>query len=141
MRRFALDASVAIKWVVEEVHTEAAVRLAESGPSWVVPDLFHAEVGNVLWKKVRRDEIRERDALKALELLLSLGMTTRETRALLPYALRIALQFQCTVYDAIYLSVAVDETCPLVTADQKLFHTLSQTPLARHLLWLEDAVS
>ena len=72
MRRLVLDASVAIKWVVQEIYTEAAVRLAESGPSWVIPDLFHAKVGNVLRKKVRRDEIRERDALKALDLFLSL---------------------------------------------------------------------
>lgn len=141
MRRLALDASVAIKWVVQEVYTEAAVRLAESGYSWVIPDLFHAEIGNVLWKKVRRDEITERDALKALDLLLSLEMTVRETRALLPYALRIALQFHCTVYDAVYLSVAVGENCPLVTADQRLYHTFSQTPLGRHLLWVEDDIS
>jgi predicted nucleic acid-binding protein len=141
MRRLALDASVAIKWVVQEVYTEAAVRLAESGPSWVIPDLFHAEVGNVLWKKVRRKELNEREAMKALDLLLSLEMNVRETRILLPYALRIALQSHCTVYDAVYLSVAVDENCPLVTADRRLFSSLSKTPLGRHLLWVEEAAS
>ena len=139
MRRLVLDASVAIKWVVQEIYTEAAVRLAESDPAWVIPDLFHAEVGNVLWKKVRREELNERDAVKALALLLSLEMNVRESRALLPYALRIALQFQCTVYDSVYLLVAVDEDCPLVTADKKLFDTLSKIPLGRHLLWVEDA--
>jgi predicted nucleic acid-binding protein len=134
MRRLVLDASVAIKWVVQEIYTEAAVRLAESEPSWVIPDLFHAEVGNVPWKKARRGEMNEQDAVKALALLLSLEMNVRESRALLTYALPIALQFHCTVYDALYLSVAVDENCPLVTADQTLFSVFSKTPLERHLL-------
>jgi predicted nucleic acid-binding protein len=98
-------------------------------------------VGNVLWKKVRRGEMTERDALKALDLLLSLKMNVRETRTLLPHALGLALQYHCTVYDAIYLSVAVDEKCPLVTADQRLFLSLSKTDLERHLLWVEDAAA
>jgi predicted nucleic acid-binding protein len=139
MRRLALDASVAIKWVVQEIYTEAAVRLAESGPSWVIPDLFYAEVGNVLWKKVRRGEMNERHALNALDLLLSAEMNVRESHVLLPYALPIALHFHCTIYDALYLSVAVDENCPLVTADKRLFLAFSQTPLGEHLVWVEEA--
>ncbi|MEH2024315.1 type II toxin-antitoxin system VapC family toxin [Nostoc sp.] len=54
MRRYVLDASVAIKWFVLEVHSDKARRLLTSNYTFLVPDFFFAEVANVLWKRVRR---------------------------------------------------------------------------------------
>ncbi len=48
------------------------------------------------------------------------------------------LKFQCTVYDGLYLSVAIDEGCPLLTADRKFYNLFSSTMLDEYLLWIED---
>ena len=55
-----VDASVVIKWHVAEVHSDAALRLlGDDVPALHVPDLVFPEVGNILWKKVRRGDLTE----------------------------------------------------------------------------------
>ena len=53
-------------------------------------------------------------------------------------ALEIAMQMGRTVYNSLYLALAVAEGCPLVTADERLFNSLQGTPLAAHVLWVDD---
>jgi hypothetical protein len=47
-----IDASIAIKWVIEEEGTKEALALRSRALS--APDLLIAECANILWKKVRR---------------------------------------------------------------------------------------
>lgn len=51
MTRYVVDASVAIKWFLPEVHSEPASRLLREERYLLVPDLIWAEFGNVLGKK------------------------------------------------------------------------------------------
>lgn len=140
MRRLVLDACVAVKWYVEEEYSALAFHLAASGPEWVVPDLFFPEVGNVLWKKVARDEMDEVDAREAMTSLLSIEIRVREAKLLILHALEFALHFRCTVYDGLCLAAAIDEDCLLVTADRKFYRNFSETALGNHLLLIEDAL-
>ena len=140
MNRFVLDASVATKWYVDEEHSTIALQLAATEPAWVVPDLFFAEVGNVLWKKVRCGEMEDVDAKEAVSLLYRLEFKVYEARSLIDSALKLALHFQCTVYDGLYLSAAIIEDCPFVTADRKFYRTFSEDVLRKNILWIEDAV-
>ena len=58
-----VDASVVIKWHVAEIHADAALRLLEDdAPALHVPDLMFPEVGNILWKKIRRGDLAEEQA-------------------------------------------------------------------------------
>lgn len=138
MKRLVLDASVAAKWYLEEQYSDLAYQIVAREPELVVPDLFFTEMGNIFWKKVRKGEIDEADAREAITGLLSFGFKQREIRSLTPYALELALEFQCTVYDGLYLAVAIDENCPLITADRKFYRIFSKTALGEHLLWIED---
>jgi len=54
--RYVVDASVGIKWFVPEIHSDAARRLLTEDSILLVPDLFFPEIGNILWKRVRRGE-------------------------------------------------------------------------------------
>ncbi len=57
MSKFVVDANVAIKWVLPEIHTQAALRLLQDESNiLLVPDFFFSEVSNILWKQVRRGE-------------------------------------------------------------------------------------
>jgi predicted nucleic acid-binding protein len=53
MTRLVIDASIAIKWVVQEEGTEDALAL-RTRAELIAPDLIIAECANILWKKVKR---------------------------------------------------------------------------------------
>jgi predicted nucleic acid-binding protein len=58
---FVIDASVVIKWVVDEASTAQALLLRRH--RLLAPDLLIAECADVLRKKVRRKELLEEEAL------------------------------------------------------------------------------
>ena len=49
MSGLVIDASVAIKWVIEEAGTKEALALRRQ--ALAAPDLLVAECANILWKK------------------------------------------------------------------------------------------
>ena len=78
---FVVDAGVAIKWYVPEVHEADAKRFLNPAFTLHVPELFYPEFGNILWKKARllkTPEITEAEGRDILELLL--GVAFQSTR-------------------------------------------------------------
>ena len=138
MRKTVVDASVAIKWFVPEVHADAAVRLLQIPAILLAPDLIFAEVGNVLWKKCRLHELTQEDATAILSDFKQMPFSSHAHAPLLETAWQIASIYQCTVYDSLYVALAKTEGCVLVTADRKLYMALENTPLAKTLLWVEE---
>ena len=59
MSVFVVDASLVIKWFVPEIHSEAARRWLGASHDYVAPDLLFSEIGNAVWKKVRRQELED----------------------------------------------------------------------------------
>lgn len=69
MKRFVVDASVAVKWFVPEVHAIQALRLLEGSHDLLAPDLLLAEAGNILRKKCRLGELEAPQAADILQAL------------------------------------------------------------------------
>jgi predicted nucleic acid-binding protein len=113
-----VDASVGVKWVVDETDTGLARSLATCRLQ--APDLFPIECANILWKKVRIRDLTRRDALDYLDLLRQAPVAIVPTRDLMAEALELALDLQHPVYDCVYLALALQRGVPLVTADQRL---------------------
>lgn len=125
-----VDASVAAKWYVPEVGSAPASAVLESGAKLLAPDLLVAELGNIMWKKVRRGELSPTEAKEILDAFVTACPVTLYSGSLiLQSALDIAVRFERTVYDALYLAVAVAEDCRLITADERLVHALEGTAL------------
>ena len=57
-----VDASVAVKWFVEEDGRNQALQILDLGER-EAPDLVVAEVANVIWKKALRGEVTDAQAL------------------------------------------------------------------------------
>jgi predicted nucleic acid-binding protein len=138
LKAIVVDASVAIKWFIPEVHAIFATRLLHTNLHFIAPDLIFAEVGNILWKKYRSKELTLDTASAILDDFKRLPFNSHENESLLDAAWQIAIVHQCTVYDSLYVALAQTEGCLLVTADRTLYNTLCPTHLASLLLWVED---
>lgn len=138
MSRYVVDASVAIKWYLPEIYDVESQRLLDETNELLVPDLLYSEVGNILWKKIRAGEIQEQQGQAVLQSLNQLPLQVFPAFPLVLLALEIANQTHRTVYDSLYLALAVKENALLVTADERFYNALQSTPLASQLILVKD---
>lgn len=133
-----VDASVVVKWYVPEHGSNAALAILASAAVLLAPDLLVAELGNVLWKKVGRGELSGAEAQRIAQGFFDTApVTLWPSSGLLDAALEVALTRGCTVYDALYLALALAHRGQLVTADQRLVRSLRGTDVEPSLRSLE----
>lgn len=136
--RLVVDASVAVKWFVnEELHAEALRLLVVSEPLRA-PDFILAEAANVFWRKRLADDIEEALALRALDELRSNLPILYPLADLAGRALKIALHLRHPIYDCLYLACAEAAQGVLVSADQRLRRIVADTPFAPLMRDLRD---
>lgn len=130
-----VDASVAVKWLINEDKTAAAVRLLDEGPL-IAPELLWTEVANALWKKVQRGDMSAASAVAVLPMLDDFIDERIDAADVGARALELALDLDHPVYDCIYLALAERRGLPLVTADARLQARLAKTDIGIDLEWL-----
>jgi predicted nucleic acid-binding protein len=134
---FVVDASVAIKWFVEEPLSDRADALLGADEPLFAPELVLAEAANIAWKKTIRGEIEPEQARIIAERLEAGIPMLLSIQALHVRALDIALQLGHPAYDCFYLACAEAVTDgQVVTADERLLSAVARTPyepLVRHL--------
>ena len=121
---FVLDCSMTMAWVFSDEANEFTEALRESllKENAVAPVLWPIEVGNVLLVAMRRgriareDWVRIRDDLSALPIDIDPDSYERVLDTVLP----IADEYGLSVYDAMYLELALRRGLPLATLDRKL---------------------
>ena len=126
-----VDASIAIKWVLEEPDSDRAdTLLAEwinKGKLILAPDLLVYEITNALYRKVRKGEItleRAKEALTEIS-LTEIEFDFSSDFALSTRALELANYFSLpATYDSHYLALAEREGCELWTADLRMWNSV-----------------
>jgi predicted nucleic acid-binding protein len=122
-----VDASVVVKWFVDEPGSDEALAVLEAAQVILAPDLIVPEVGNAAWKKVLREEIERAHAERILRALGGLFDRLVPSVSLVSRALEIAIELQHPVYDALYLALAEAEGARLVTDDGRLLLRVAET--------------
>ena len=128
--------------MVEEDGTREALVLRQKA-KLIAPDLLVAECANIFWKKVQRGELLKAEALLAARLLQSAEIELLPTRSLFEAATRMSIEINHPAYDCLYLALAVEKECQLVSADERFLRKLHQSrqhTLRRSAILLIDAV-
>lgn len=138
MSRLVVDSSVVIKWFVVEPYSTEARRVLNDyqagGLTLLAPDLLHAEVGNIVWKKHVFQGMTAVDAQRIIDTFRTLTFVQTSSAVLLDSAYRLAVIHRRTVYDMLYVTLSTQEACQFVTADEKLVNAIS--PAFPGTIWL-----
>ena len=120
------DASVVLRWMVEDPLTPAALRASQTYQA-VAPTLLGSEVANALRTQVRHGRHELEWCITQLRRLPSL-VEMHSEQALLPLALRLAADRDHAVYDCVYVALAIERSRPLITADGRLVRKFQGLP-------------
>ena len=127
--KYVLDASVGLKWVLNEVDTTIAQRVRDGfrngAQELISPDCYVLEVAHGLTKAERRGFVPDAAALWN-ELMLDCPQLF-PSLPLMIRAMAIARQAGISVYDCLYVALAEREGCDLLTADARVINSLQST--------------
>ena len=137
MRFIVVDASVAVKWYVNETGSEKAVALLENEDLlFLAPDIFLAEAVNALLRQQGAGQLVDEALDKALR-----DLTFSRPR-LIDRAVVIARAIRHPIYDCLYLALAERWETVFVTADAEFVdrcrNQLPTDPITKCLRLLEE---
>ncbi len=119
-----LDASVAVRWVVEEEGSDEAAALLEKELAWITPRLLLTEVASALRRKVVDNAVAPAVAGQSLDALLQAVadgvIRLVDDERIIAQALLLAVSLRHKVPDCVYLALAEREGASIATADDRL---------------------
>jgi predicted nucleic acid-binding protein len=136
LKRFVLDASVALAWFIDRPIAPYAMRIQElllAGDRAIVPPLWRVEVANGFVVTERRGVLTPSDTAEALQTFhIVFAQAVEESQQVppLPRVIATAREFRLTAYDAEYLDTARILQLPLATLDRRLKEAASQAQVA-----------
>lgn len=125
-----MDASVIVKWFSQDNESdydktrELIMAFSNGSLNLFVPDLLLYELSNALLKGKKFDYKKIKSALKYIH-SLQIEIFSANLN-LLNKAIQIAFDYDLTIYDAIYVSLAQLKNCPFITANPRCFKKIKE---------------
>ncbi len=138
MKSIVVDASVMVKCLVPEPDSDLAAALIEQELKRLAPDFLLIECGNALLNKVRQKHLKKMEAEEIIMKFHTLPISLSPTNRLTSAALVLALDLNQSVYDCLYLALAITQDTYVITADKRLYNTISKTALREYVRFLGD---
>ena len=127
MSEAVFDASVTTRWFIEDdVLHQACLRARETNDA-VAPGLILSETANALWRYVRAGRLSIDAACEAVG-YVDEEVVTIDDAELVRAAQRLSHDADHSVYDCLYVALALRLGAPLVTADLKLARKFERHP-------------
>jgi predicted nucleic acid-binding protein len=130
--KYVLDSSVAFKWEVAEANSAKADALrrdfCNNVHELIAPEIFTVEVSHALTRAERQGRIAVGEARKLFLDVLTTPPKFFPNQTLLLRAIDISSTMRVGVYDCIYVALAEQESCEVVTADDRMVNALQNFP-------------
>jgi len=123
---FVVDSSVALKWVLAEPDSNAA--LVVRSHVLAAPEILLVECANILWTKVRASQLDLEAAGRYYSAINVVPFELAADADLAFPAFTLALELNHPAYDCLYIALAQRLGVPLVTADRRLVAALRKRP-------------
>ncbi|MBX3063093.1 MAG: type II toxin-antitoxin system VapC family toxin [Anaerolineae bacterium] len=131
MGSIVIDTSVVIKWFVTEpqsVFARIILSQYQTGHiALIAPDVIHAEMANILWRKHQLQRLASADGQVILDTFRALHVTIYPSYDLIDEAYQLAVKFKQSVYAMLYLALGQREHCKYVTADEEFVKAVNST--------------
>jgi predicted nucleic acid-binding protein len=114
-----LDASVAVKRVSREPDSDVAVKRVFAATKVIAPDWMMLEVAHGLWKKSRDSSFDRAMVRSGVTMMIQLVDDFVPAVDLLPSALELSFDLPHPLYDCLYLALAIERNCAVLTSDRK----------------------
>mgnify|MGYP000988090324 CR=1 FL=1 len=122
-----VDASIALKWVLNEPDSMAAEAVL-AGHRLTAPDLLVVECANAIWTRIRRRTLSPAEARAVFSDLLAIDIDYEADHGLAAAALSLAADLDHPVYDCTYLALALERGCEVITADRRFAAAVGAHP-------------
>ncbi len=139
MTAYVIDASVAVKWGIEETYCPEALLYLNTNVNRIAPDFILFECSSAIQKKVWQGELENVEAWSSYELIFEEeALQLRDTQPLIKPAFKIANELSHSIYDCYYLALAFQEMCVVVTADRKFYQRVLDSAYRNYMTWIEN---
>ncbi|MGA8761679.1 MAG: type II toxin-antitoxin system VapC family toxin [Candidatus Sulfotelmatobacter sp.] len=132
MKRFVLDASIALAWFLDRPTAPYAGHIRQlllRGGRAIVPALWPLEIANGFIVAERRGmwtTAETAEALQSLDIVVAQTIENSRDSVSMRGILHTAREFRLTAYDAVYLDTALRQELPLATLDRQLLAAASK---------------
>lgn len=138
MTNLVVDTSVVFPWVRGNVRAQSISKML-AGSDLIAPDFLAIEFANAAWKESRFAGLPDATAKELRDAFSELPIELVPSAALFEPAALIAHRLKHPVYDCLYLALAIELDCEVLTADKRLARACERHPdLAARIRVLTD---
>ncbi len=135
---FIVDASVTAKWFVEEEHSEAALSVLDDKNQLHAPDFLLLEIDSIICKWICRNAVNPAEGTEVRSAFRRFPIQFHPFILSLDTAFAIANQTGQSIYDCLYIALAILIKGRMVTADRELYEAVKNGPFTKNVVWVED---
>jgi predicted nucleic acid-binding protein len=134
--KYVLDSSIAIKWALSEIDSPEADQIRADfqhhGLELISVDVFVVEVAHALTRAERRGVLPPGESIRLLTDVMSSLPVLHPILPLIGRAIELSSQHRIGVYDCLFIALAEQENCDVLTADVRLARTFSNVVLLKN---------
>jgi len=133
-----IDTNVAVKLYIPDPLSDYAENILQSKTIYA-PEWIQAEFYQAIWKYWNSNRLSGDEFREYIERFNQTPISLcRVTNTLLNKTLELSLETGGTIYDCLFLAIALKYKTLLVTSDKKFIKKLKQTPYTKQIIDLAD---